>query len=99
MPPLRLRPPALLNQLAKTPQMWRQFDFSALRRIGSGSAPLAPSMIETFDRDYQKAIVNFYGSNEGISLFSTPETAPGPDVRASMFRKPESGALVATEGC
>ena len=54
-------------------------------------------MIETFDRDYQKAIVNFYGSNEGISLFSTPETAPGPDVRASMFRKPESGALVATK--
>ena len=92
-----IAPPALLNQLAKTPQMWRQFDFSALRRIGSGSAPLAPSMIETFDRDYQKAIVNFYGSNEGISLFSTPETAPGPDVRASMFRKPESGALVATK--
>lgn len=92
-----IAPPALLNQLAKAPDMWRQFDFSALRRIGSGSAPLAPSMIETFDRDYQKAIVNFYGSNEGISLFSTPEDAPEPDVRASMFRKPEPGALLETK--
>ncbi len=91
-----IAPPALLNQLAKSPQMWRQFDFSALRRIGSGSAPLAPSMIKTFDRDYQKAIVNFYGSNEGISLFATPEDASEPEVRASMFRKPESGALLQT---
>ncbi|MEP5569089.1 MAG: class I adenylate-forming enzyme family protein [Halioglobus sp.] len=92
-----IAPPALLNQLAKSPDMWRQFDFSALRRIGSGSAPLAPSMIETFDGDYQKAIVNFYGSNEGISLFSTPEDASEPEVRASMFRKPETGALIQTK--
>ena len=91
-----IAPPALLNQLAKSPDMWRQFDFSALRRIGSGSAPLAPSMIETFDRNYQKAIVNFYGSNEGISLFSTPEDAAEPEVRATMFRKPEPDALLQT---
>jgi acyl-coenzyme A synthetase/AMP-(fatty) acid ligase len=39
-----IAPPALLNQLAKAPEMWRQFDFSSLRRIGSGSAPLAPSI-------------------------------------------------------
>ena len=91
-----IAPPALLNQLAKSPDLWRQFDFSALRRIGSGSAPLAPSMIETFDRNYQKAIVNFYGSNEGISLFSTPEDAAEPEVRATMFRKPEPDALLQT---
>lgn len=91
-----IAPPALLNQLAKVPEMWGQFDFSKLRRIGSGSAPLAPSMIATFSRDYGKEIVNFYGSNEGISLFSTPEDAPEPEVRASMFRKPEPGALIET---
>ena len=28
-------------------------------------------MVECFSRDYQKEIVNFYGSNEGISLFAT----------------------------
>jgi acyl-CoA synthetase (AMP-forming)/AMP-acid ligase II len=91
-----IAPPALLNQLAKAPEMWAQFDFSTLRRIGSGSAPLAPSMIETFSRDYGKEIVNFYGSNEGISLFSTPEDAPEPRVRASMFRRPEPGAPIVT---
>ncbi len=80
-----IAPPALLNQLAKSPDMWKQFDFSGLRAIGSGSAPLAPEMIATFENDYGKPIINFYGSNEGISLFSTPDTAPGPEVRATMF--------------
>ncbi len=91
-----IAPPALLNQLAKAPEMWGQFDFSSLRRIGSGSAPLAPSMIATFSQDFGKEIVNFYGSNEGISLFSTPEEAPDPQVRASQFRQPEPGGLIVT---
>jgi acyl-CoA synthetase (AMP-forming)/AMP-acid ligase II len=85
-----IAPPALLNQLAKSPEMWRQFDFSALRAIGSGSAPLSPEMIATFERDYNIPIINYYGSNEGISLFSTPATAAEPEVRASMF--PRFGA-------
>jgi cyclohexanecarboxylate-CoA ligase len=83
-----IAPPALLKQLAKSPDLWHQFDFSALRCIGSGSAPLAPWMIEVFDRDYDKQIVNFYGSNEGISLFATPVTAPAAEVRACMFPRP-----------
>jgi acyl-CoA synthetase (AMP-forming)/AMP-acid ligase II len=91
-----IAPPALLNQLAKAPEMWKQFDFGSLRRIGSGSAPLAPSMIATFRDDYGVEIVNFYGSNEGISLFSTPEDAPQPEVRASMFSRPAPGALIET---
>lgn len=90
-------PPALLNQLAKSQEMWTQFDFSALRSVGSGSAPLAPWMIETFSRDFGKEVVNFYGSNEGISLFSTPETAPDPQVRAVMFPRPTVDALIATK--
>ena len=91
-----IAPPALLNQLAKSPDMWRQFDFSALRSVGSGSAPLAPWMIDTFSREYGVEVVNFYGSNEGISLFATPETAPEPEVRAAMFRRPAAGASIAT---
>ena len=51
-------PPALLNQLAKAPDMWNQYDFSKLRQIGSGSAPLSSAMIETFDKDYGVEIVN-----------------------------------------
>lgn len=78
-------PPAILNQLAKSPQLWGKFDFGALRAIGSGSAPLAPWMVEKFERDYKLQVVNFYGSNEGISLHSTPANAPTPEIRGTMF--------------
>ena len=91
-----IAPPPLLNQLAKAPQLWRQFDFSALRRVGSGSAPLAPWMVETFSADYGIEVVNFYGSNEGIALFATPETAPEPQMRAGLFPRPEPGSAIAT---
>ncbi len=80
-----IAPPALLNQLARSPELWNRFDFSALRAVGSGSAPLSPDMIATMEREYGKPVINYYGSNEGISLFATPEDAPDPAVRASMF--------------
>ncbi len=86
-------PPAMLNQLAQQPELWQRFDFADLRAIGSGSAPLAPWMIETFDRHYGKPIVNFYGSNEGISLFSTPSSSPDPTVRATMFPHGDDPAI------
>ena len=85
-------PPPLLNQLAKNEAMWRQFDFSSLRSIGSGSAPLAPSMIETFAESYGVEVLNFYGSNEGISLFCTAQHAQDATERATMF--PRIGAGV-----
>lgn len=80
-----IAPPALLNQLAQQPALWQQGDFSALRAFGSGSVPLSPAMIDTIEGDYGKAIINFYGSNEGISLFSTPATAPDARYRAALF--------------
>ena len=86
-----IAPPALLNQLAAKPELWNAFDFSALRAVGSGSAPLSPDMIETVENVYGKPIVNFYGSNEGIALFATPETAPTPELRATHF--PRFGVL------
>ncbi|GAB5415653.1 MAG: class I adenylate-forming enzyme family protein [Congregibacter sp.] len=85
-----LAPPPLLNRLAQQPDMWKQFDFSKLRRIGSGSVPLSPSMISVFENDFGKPIINFYGSNEGIGLISTPENSPSPEHRASLF--PRMGA-------
>jgi len=84
-----IAPPPLLNKLAQEPDLWNKFDFSALRAIGSGSAPLSPDMIATFERDYGVTILNIYGSNEGIALISTPGTAPDPEVRAAQF--PRSG--------
>ena len=80
-----IAPPALLNQLAAQPEFWQQFDFSTLRAVGSGSAPLSPAMIATFENDYQKPVINFYGSNEGLALFATPETVPSSEMRAAYF--------------
>ena len=80
-----IAPPALLNQLAAQPEFWQQFDFSTLRAVGSGSAPLSPAMITTFENDYQKPVINFYGSNEGLALFATPETVPSSEMRAAYF--------------
>jgi cyclohexanecarboxylate-CoA ligase len=65
--------------------MWNQFDFSHLRSIGSGSAPLAPWMIQVFKQQYNLEVINFYGSNEGISLFCTPLHTAEAEVRATMF--------------
>ena len=89
-----IAPPPLLNQLAANPAMWKAFDFSSLRAIGSGAAPLSPWMIETFENEYGKTIVNFYGSNEGIALHSTPESAPEADRRAAYFRIPTEGSAI-----
>jgi cyclohexanecarboxylate-CoA ligase len=47
-------------------------------------------MIETFGKDFGVDVVNIYGSNEGIALYSTPETAPDPEVRAAMFPRPRA---------
>jgi len=80
-----IAPPVLLNMLAAKPEFWQSFDFSSLRAVGSGSAPLSPSMIATFEQVYKKPIINFYGSNEGVALFATPSTAPTPELRASHF--------------
>jgi len=92
-----LAPPVLLNQLAKSKDMWTQFDFSHLRSIGSGSAPLAPWMIETFRQQYDLDVINFYGSNEGISLFCTPIHTDDSEVRATMF--PRLGCDIARFDC
>lgn len=85
-------PPALLNQLAKNPPLWQQLGAIQLRAIGSGSAPLSGWMITTFERDYGVPIVNLYGSNEGITLFSTQHNCPDPELRASQFPLPTAAS-------
>mgnify|MGYP000497499220 FL=1 len=80
-----IAPPALLNRLAKMPELWRRFDFPNLRAIGSGSAPLSPDMIRTFEVDYGVSVYNIYGSNEGIAFITSPDVVPDPAQRAVMF--------------
>src|SRR5436190_1989014 len=78
-------PPALLTALLQNDALLAQTDISSLRILGSGSAPLAPSLLQGWHDTYGIEIINFYGSNEGIALLSTPKDIPDPAVRAQYF--------------
>jgi acyl-CoA synthetase len=78
-------PPALLTALLQNEALLAQADISSLRILGSGSAPLAPSLLQGWHDKHGIEIINFYGSNEGIALLGTPKDIPDPAVRAQYF--------------
>jgi len=79
-----LAPPALLDSLAKSPQ-WAAMDKGALKVIGSGSAPVSAWVVKTFQEEFGIGIVNFFASNEGVALYSSPSDFPSPEDRANYF--------------
>jgi len=83
-------PPALLTALLHNEALLAQADISSLRILGSGSTPLAPSLLQGWHDKHGIEIINFYGSNEGIALLGTPKDIPDPSVRAVFF--PRYGA-------
>ncbi len=83
-------PPALLTQLLQREELLANTDISSLRLLGSGSTPLAPSLLQGWHDRYGIEIVNFYGSNEGIPLLGLPADIPDPSERAMYF--PRYGA-------
>jgi acyl-CoA synthetase (AMP-forming)/AMP-acid ligase II len=83
-----LAPPALLTMLLQKPEMLSRYDISSLTRVGSGSAPLAPWMVKGWQERHGIAIINFFGSNEGIALLSDPVNIPDPEERARFFPRP-----------
>ena len=83
-------PPALLTALLQNEALLAAADISSLRVLGSGSTPLAPSLLQGWHDKYGIEILNFYGSNEGIALLGTPKDIPDPAVRALYF--PRYGA-------
>jgi acyl-CoA synthetase (AMP-forming)/AMP-acid ligase II len=78
-------PPAILSMLLKSDELLRATDLSALRSLGSGSAPLPPWMVEGWQTRFNIAIVNIFGSNEGCALYSTGDDLPDPQDRAQFF--------------
>ena len=85
-----IAPPALLNMLLHNRPLLDDLDLSALRAIGSGSAPLSPWMVEGYGNDYGISIMNNFGSNEGMCLVSGPKEVPDPALRGELF--PRFGA-------
>nr|XP_061799982.1 3-[(3aS,4S,7aS)-7a-methyl-1,5-dioxo-octahydro-1H-inden-4-yl]propanoyl:CoA ligase-like [Nerophis lumbriciformis] len=85
-----IAPPALLNMLLQNKQLLENLDLTALRSIGSGSAPLSPWMVEGYETDYGISIMNNFGSNEGMCLLCGPKEVPDPALRGELF--PRFGA-------
>ena len=77
--------PAVLNMLLKDSHKLQGVDFSKLKRIGSGGGPVASWMVEEFAQQFGIEIVNYFGSNEGAALASTPQDMPDRVQRAHYF--------------
>lgn len=80
-----LAPPAVLALLLQREELLAGIDISSLRSIGSGSAPLQVWMVQGWHDRHGIDIVNFFGSNEGISLMTDVEAMADPAQRAQFF--------------
>jgi acyl-CoA synthetase len=78
-------PPALLWMLLHDEALLASVDLSSLTRVGSGSVPLQPVMVRGWQERFGIGVINFFGSNEGIGLLSSPDDFPDPDDRAQYF--------------
>jgi|688.fasta_scaffold50871_3 acyl-CoA synthetase (AMP-forming)/AMP-acid ligase II len=78
-------PPAVLNLLLKEPEKMKGVDFSRLKRIGSGGGPLSEWMMSEMKNKFGIEVVNYFGSNEGAALSSSPLDMPDCAQRALYF--------------
>jgi acyl-CoA synthetase (AMP-forming)/AMP-acid ligase II len=77
--------PAVLSLLLKEPGKLDGIDLGRLRRIGSGGGPVAEWLVEQFADRFGIEIVNYFGSNEGAALSSTPQDVPDHRQRSRFF--------------
>lgn len=77
--------PAVLNQLLKQPDKLASADLSRLKRLGSGGGPLSEWLMEEMFNQFGIEVVNYFGSNEGASMSSSPADMPDRTQRARFF--------------
>jgi acyl-CoA synthetase (AMP-forming)/AMP-acid ligase II len=78
-------PPALLALLLQREEILAGVDISSLTEIGSGSAPLQEWMVQGWYDRHGISIINYFGSNEGISLMTDVKVMTDPKQRARYF--------------
>jgi acyl-CoA synthetase (AMP-forming)/AMP-acid ligase II len=78
-------PPAVLALLLQREDLLAQTDLSTLQQIGSGSVPLQEWMVRGWHEKYGITIINYFGSNEGISLMTDVNLMTDPAQRARFF--------------
>ncbi len=85
-------PPAVLTQLLHEPDRLAAADLRTLRTIGSGSTTMLPAMIEGWEARGVE-IINFFGSNEGLSLTGCRANIPDPALRGHLLPRPGDHGL------
>lgn len=75
-------PPALLTMLLRNDALRASTDLTALRRVGSGGAPLPPGVVRGWQEELGIEVLNYFGSNEGVCLMGAPADIPDPTMRA-----------------
>jgi acyl-CoA synthetase len=88
-------PPAVLTQLLMEPERMAAANLSTLRTMGSGSTTMLPFMIEGWESRGVE-IINFFGSNEGLSLTGYRANIPDPAMRGSLLPRPGDHGLPTT---
>lgn len=78
-------PPAFMVSLLKDETQAARADLASLRVLGSGSASLPQWTIDGMKARFGVEIINFFGSNEGVTLLSNAEDIPDPSMRAQFF--------------
>jgi len=77
--------PTLLTRLLRDDAALRRRDLSSLKVVTSGSSALSGTMIRAWKERHGVDVCNFFGSNEGVALASTPDTVADPEQRATLF--------------
>lgn len=77
--------PAVLNLLLKQAEKMEGADLSRLKSVGSGGGPLSEWMMEEMKNRFDIEVVNYFGSNEGAALSSSPQDMPERKQRALYF--------------
>ncbi|WP_233253709.1 class I adenylate-forming enzyme family protein [Limnohabitans sp. 2KL-1] len=77
--------PAVLNLLLKQPEKMQGVNLSRLKSVGSGGGPLSEWMVEEMKRQFDIEVINYFGSNEGAALSSSPLDMPVRSQRALYF--------------
>lgn len=80
-----LAPPALLALLLQKQELLAGTDITSLKQIGSGSAPLQEWMVRGWYERYGIAIINYFGSNEGVALITDVQLMTDAAQRARFF--------------
>ncbi|MBS0473884.1 MAG: acyl--CoA ligase [Proteobacteria bacterium] len=78
-------PPAFMVSLLKDPALGARADLSSLRVLGSGSAAIPQWAIDEMKDRFGVEIINFFGSNEGVSLLSNAVEIPDSSMRSQYF--------------